>query len=600
MRFPDFQSVAPTKESVSIATVREKSTPISPSKVLLRILILSPLCFWALAAWWHVALDVARYFVNLPVWDYYDMFYHYPRYQAADFTVLWEQHNEHRILFPELVFAFDLLVFKGKIVFPTILSFCSYLGIWIVMAWLFIKDTAVSTIPKFAAIGIAAVLFAWKGSALALGSPFLLQWTMNQLFAILALAFLTKLSETHRDKWLYASCACGFVCTYSSANGLAVWPLLIISSMLLHLPWKLLSRLLIASGLSVGLYFVGYKSLSPLNWRALADHPLYTAKFLAIFASMPFAILRAEPDFATRIGTGVLVAITILFLIAWRLRLLRTTKSVALFAYCAYIMSCACMIALGRMNPDDPLFFSAKVIRYLMLPLTLWGAFAILVIWIVSRSLRLWSPLVGTLLAVAMSLILLRMWHKPAFEMWRHSSVTAYTDPQWATVSVKSGVLDVVPDLMLFPNRSYFLQAMDLMRAEKLSIFADPEPFWIGRDLSSVFSTPPRAPAEGGLLSFERLATTVALQGWTNIRSTLYRPLRLVVVDEKGRIVGLGERLAAGVPGRFDRLPMSPQKQWSAFVNLTYHSKTVSVYALSDDEKELIPLNIHFVIEPPK
>jgi hypothetical protein len=61
-------------------------------------------------------------------------------------------------------------------------------------------------------------------------------------------------------------------------------------------------------------------------------------------------------------------------------------------------------------------------------------------------------------------------------------------------------------------------------------------------------------------------------------------------VDENNRIVGLGERLPAGLPPLFKNLPISPNQQWTAFVNLSYGSHTVSPYIVTDDRKALIPL----------
>jgi hypothetical protein len=549
------------------------------------------LCFWAILNWWHAAREVARLYIDLPMWDYWDTIGHYARYQAADWGVLWIQHNEHRIVFPEIIFAFDLLRLHGQIILPTMLSLCFFFGVWLVLATAFWRDAAVTTIPRCAAIFLAAILMAWKGCATALGVPFLMQWTMNQFFTILALALLAKLSASRRPVWLVPLCGCAVISNYSSGNGLLLWPILIGLALLVRLPWRQLTTLTLVGAASVGLYFVGYKPLAPLNWRALPEHPIYFAKFMASYVSMPFANLQGDPSFGVHVGLVSLAALGALLWLAGRMKLLTTHTGILLLGYFAFALSCGLMTALGRMNPLDPYLQSPKAVRYMTVPLSYWGALAILSIWVTARYSRGSGPWAATALSVGLSLLLLRMSHKPRYDAWYDSTITnTFANQQWAALAVESGVLDPASDIVLFPDIHLVPQVAPLLRSERLSLFAKPEPWWIGRDVRAVFPSPSRAPREGGIVATERLETAITVAGWTVASSSFDRPLELVLIDESSRIVGLGERLPAGLPERFSRLKVAPANQWSGFVNLAYHSHTVSPYTLTADGKALIPL----------
>jgi hypothetical protein len=561
-------------------------------------LTLAPFFLWALANLWHAGREVARFYIDLPVWDYWNTIQHYTLYKAGDLRVLWVQHNEHRIVFPEIIFAVDLLVFHGHIILPTVLSCCFYFGVWVLMAWAFFRDREVALIPRYAAIFLAAILIAWKGCAAALGIPFLLQWTMNQYFTVLALIFLAKLCESRRALWLVMLCVSAVVCNYTSGNGLMLWPLLIGFAVFLRLPWRYTAILGLAGALSVGLYFVGYQSLGPVNWRALMEHPVYFAKFMASYVCMPFGALQGDPAFGVRVGLTSLVALSALLLIAWRDRLLGTTTGIVLFGYLACVLLSGVMTALGRMNPNDPLLQSPKAVRYMTMPLTYWGALAIVSIWITARFFRSLGTKSAAILAVGLGLLLFRMSHKPRFDAWYDAVTTSFADQQWAALAVESGVLDPVPDRILFPDPNFVPSVAPLMRAERLSLFSQAEPFWMGRDMKAVFPAALRAPQAGGVMASEPLETAVTVAGWTVAGSSLDKPLELVLVDESNRIVGLGARLPAGLPPRFSKLKIVAAQQWCGFVNPAYHSHTVSPYVLTGDHKALIPLAGGFTIAP--
>ena len=179
----------PLEEWLTAVAARIKRWPgmsHNPTGVL-TVLILGA---WAILNWLLSIRSIIRDYNPLPVWDYWNVADHLEKYKALDFSVLWVQHNEHRIVFPETVFAADMLFFHGHQIFSLIVSFACYFGVWLVLAWAFHSDKAIPPAIRNAGILFAAIVIGWQGSSVVLGNTFLLQWTMAQLAVVLSLALL--------------------------------------------------------------------------------------------------------------------------------------------------------------------------------------------------------------------------------------------------------------------------------------------------------------------------------------------------------------------------------------------------------------------------
>src|SRR4051812_16857811 len=67
---------------------------------------------------YQTVLHIVRYYVPLPVWDYWRVVENLEGYRHFDFATLWRQHNEHRIFFPKLFFAADVRWWHGRQILP--------------------------------------------------------------------------------------------------------------------------------------------------------------------------------------------------------------------------------------------------------------------------------------------------------------------------------------------------------------------------------------------------------------------------------------------------------------------------------------------------
>src|SRR5450631_2155191 len=62
-------------------------------------------------------------YIPIPMGDYWRVPQFLKAYQTLRIGVFWKQHNEHRIIFPEIFFAIDMLWGHGRMILPTAVSF---------------------------------------------------------------------------------------------------------------------------------------------------------------------------------------------------------------------------------------------------------------------------------------------------------------------------------------------------------------------------------------------------------------------------------------------------------------------------------------------
>src|SRR5207249_1087963 len=104
-----------------------------------------------------------------------------------------------------------------------VISFICYFSTWLLMSWTIFSDRGLSRTLRYSAILLAGIVIGWQGSVMALGIPFLLNWTLTQFASVLALALIAALRNNSRVIYLAGLVTCGTVATYSSANGQLLW-----------------------------------------------------------------------------------------------------------------------------------------------------------------------------------------------------------------------------------------------------------------------------------------------------------------------------------------------------------------------------------------
>jgi hypothetical protein len=575
------QDVEATSEAASRAA-------ISVPQVCTAVLLL--LAAWLVFNWLETVERMLRYYNPLPVWDYWRIAASLPFYYAHDFRILWHQHNEHRIIFPEIFFAADCLWFHGRQVLPMAISFLCYAGSWLVLAWAFWSNASLSGFVRAVGILLAGIIIGWQGSAVFLMSTFLLQWTLSQLAALLSLAFLSRVKETGSNANLSAAIISAVVATYSSGNGLLLWPILIGAGLLLSIRRQQLLALVIAGILADGLYFIGYRFTGTLSIRKLLEHPVYALEWIGAYLSMPFGAIKAA-EFGVWVGITSLAIVIFFVIVAARKHLLFSRAGVVLFGFYLFALVTALLTAAGRIDPNDPTFSSAKPARYLAGPLVTWGVFILLCLWF---SDRLRSKVVSPYV-VAFVIAVLMLLGLPKLRWWLRGADADNANEQLAALAMKTGLQDPTVELNIFPDPPAVNYWAKGLRENHLSVFYKGLTNWIGRPARS-FAIRVDSTVPGEITYTFPVLDGVEVAGWVDGSELRGSTKWILLTNESGEIAGFGTKLPAGFPPVVQNPRTPPSLGWVGFVNLKCPVKQISAYLVKNGSL----LAIHgFVPVPP-
>jgi hypothetical protein len=546
-----------------------------------RLLLLVLLSVWAASNWSLTVQKVVHYYNPLPAWDYWDVVQHLQKYRALDLRVLWQQHNEHRIVFPEIIFALDMLLAHGRQILPLAFSFVCYFGTWVVISWTVLSDKSVTLATRYTAILLSGVIIGWQGSAIALGMPFLLQWTLTQFASVLALALLQPFKGTGRIAYLIATITSATVATYSSGNGMLLWPLILVAALLLSLTRPYIVALVIAGVANITLYFVGFHLRGGLDLISLLRHPIYLLGFLSSYVSMPFGFL-GRPEAGVWLGVANLLVFLALLAIVARARLLASAPSIVLFGYFAFTLLTALLTAAGRMNPHDSAFMAAKASRYVTLPLVNWGALAVALIWLSAR--RGWKLPSARNIALCAAVLLILTF--PRLNPRLAGDDVFFARQQWATLCIENGLLDPEIARYIHPVLPYIKPLLRQLRENHLSVFFKGYSGWLGDPVKSRLSGPFTPRSAGAVTRTLPIERGVEVIGWAEGS----RSQQMVFVNESGRIVGFGRKLLAGFPYEL-RSPETPSSLgWVGFVNLGFEEKSFRTYLIDRRTGRITPI----------
>jgi len=492
--------------------------------------------------------------------------------EAGDWTWLWRQHNEHRIIFPELVFAADELWFSGNQVLPLIASFTCYLATVVLLGCTFWRGVKAPGQAKLRALLLGGVIAGWPLTAFVLGTPFLLQWTLLQCAVISGLLA----ASSPRLPLLAISIACGFVGTFSSANGVLLWPILLSVAACRGMPRGRLIALAISAVAAVGLFLVGYHRPSTPSLASLR-HAGACFGFVLSYLSMPFGVLR-HPTFGITFGLLSLAVWLTCLISTFRRRTRSVSRCEAVaFGYFFFLLLTAALTSLARVEVGDPGFSNAKAARYLTLPLLGWASCVPLVYAVSLRhQWRVFAPrlvLIATVAVVAFMQIRLGRWLRTNDNYVSHQ--------QWAAASLENGVFDPASIGSVFPKQEFIEHYLPMLRSRHKSIFAGREFQFLRQEFRSIF--PNVSNADGGILRITHVQGGVSIVGWAaNLEGR--RGTAILLVSERGEVVGVGRQLQAGIPREIPRPPVKQALIWVGYINSHYPSKSFTPFEIGTDD----------------
>lgn len=255
---------------------------------------------------------IKEYGVNVVYWDQWEIVPLFDKLFTGhlSFTDLFAQHNEHRIFFPRLVMLFlgNLTQYNNleEMYFSWFLL-CITVIILLKFYTRYFGTTQVSIAKFIPATWLIFSLRQWEN----LLWGFQVTWFMVILFSVLSLYLL---STGTRPGWrLWLAIISAVVCSFSSAQGLLVWPIGLIQILLTMWPQrkefkrlyiKILSVWCLTGILAYIAYFVGYaKPPYHPDLFYFLSNPFSAITYLLVATGSPLAINITS---ATALGIVVL------------------------------------------------------------------------------------------------------------------------------------------------------------------------------------------------------------------------------------------------------------------------------------------------------
>ena len=538
----------------------------------------------------YVAVQTVRqigyYYNPFPIWDYWRVVEDLPAMQSGQWGFLWKQHNEHRIVLPEVVFAADMLLWHGRQILPLIVTFLCYAGTWLLLSWSVLTDRSIALVPRIFTACVAGCMVLWRTSALTLAVAFLLQWTLMQVGAASALVCLSRMRHRSGPLPFIGVVLSAAVAVYSSGNGLVLWPLLLCWAVVLRFGRKRLLSLSVAAALTIGIYFIGYRSSGSLHIATLFNNPGHTVSFVASYLSMPFGGLGEREGRAGLIAGYLVLTVmcgsaVICLIKGW----IREHASVVLLGFMACNVLTALITAGGRMDPNDFTFGGAKALRYLAVPQMNWGAAILMVLWLAAKTpaRHVFAP---AFTAVAMALIVFL----PKLDPWMETRAESIYEEQLATVSFENNLPD--PELSfahVYPD----LHILELLRARleaaHLSIYYHARSRWLGHPASSFAPSRPGIP--GAIAAAYPAGPGMQVIGWADDSEFRLPFTRIVITDETGTIRGFGQRFQGGFPLSASIPAFPASLGWAAYIPADLAGKKVFASVIDPRKFGLMPID---------
>jgi hypothetical protein len=439
---------------------------------------------------------------------------------------LFDQHNEHRIPFARLVFLADHLWLGGRgILAITCIALIQVLHAGALLALL---ARCRPPLPRSQlAIGAATLGACMLSSAQMANLIWSIQLSVVLVYFAVTLAFLSMVgvarasSDRRRRLWLLAALAAAVVATFSRANGILVWPLLLGFGWLARVSGRWLVLLGLAAALIAGLHFASYVTPENADPRAALDHlPRAFVNAIAWFGIPAQGFGRGAA--LAMGGLGLVLALGAFWRLARGWRVQTATES-ALAAMLLFPFVSAFATSFARIEFGLPPLPS----RYATDALYFW---ALLVALALGRGRRL---AIAWLLPL---LVVLLVQQRAGIRRLDERTETR----ELAALSLITNVWDesVMRTLTLGREHETYRE-IRLLRDERLSVFASSLPGLIGSRIDQRFRVAPPADDAG---RFEGWAPVAGVSGGVSVFGRLGAAARhdlVAITDREQRIVGL-------------------------------------------------------------
>ena len=556
-----------------------------------RTLVLSLVSLAAFLAGCGVAIEtgliVHRTTVAVPFADHWDILREFfaTRSDVHDWaSFLWRQHNEHRIPLLRLLLAADVVFERARgswLLTVTWLVQALHAGLF---AWVLRRLGGASRTTVVGVSGISLLFLFHPAQADNFWWTFQVGFVLAFLIESAAIVALALAIDQHRQGrgresgWSVALAAtCGTLAVGSLANGLLLWPILLVMAIAGRLPWRWVAGLALVGVLLWVAYFVGYSQPGQhaVPLKTLRDPR--TLDYVAVYLLNGLGVAQSA-----RAPGLILASLGLLGIVLGRGVLTGRERSTTLLFACVGLLGVgtAWATALGRLNLG---IGQAGASRYQTPAMLFWLAICLLAVELVRQS----ETKVGRWFGVAAVAVA-----GLTVGLAGRQVIPAYGTALEAMRTVRLGAFAVAvhvgaeADMRRLGHVGDVVKVgSDELRKRDVSLFAGHSEWMLGGALWERYPTI-TGQCAGEFESAESVGREswagYRLHGWSwdGARGAEFQDI--VVADGAGRIVGLGTSHTAH-PARAEGKDgwMPVLAGWTAYAPASAARQSVQVFAVS-------------------
>lgn len=561
----------------------------------------------------------------LPHWDEWALFDHLATGKAWSLTWLWAQHNEHRTLVPKIFFLLDVNFFRGTQAFLLTSIFFTQMLQTALLSFSLRTLGGVRGSAWRTGTGLIAYCILCPTQQENLIWGFQLQFVIPAAMATLAtLALLLYYRKPHA--WLLAtSILAATIATWSLANGMLLWPLLLLAALLLkeselgsaglqacvagrepknlsplrsststakeelngarhrgpegpHYPSQnrrtVILAILLCAAANIALYLYHYhRPGPPAEFPGLIPAVVRILHYVAVYFGSTF-VRHSSGWIALLAGTtGLCTALVIII----RILPQRGTRSLLQLQLSLLMLLCiatAVITASGRLHLG---LEQATASRYQTFALLFWCSLGLSILFSLQRHTSRLNFFAGFLLVLMLGFA--TQVRLPLIDaQWRQLRL------KHISLSLLTGVHDPVALADAYPDPQAVLRAAQYMKDNRLSIFAGDLYAQLGQPFDATYHVRPATDCSGYVSSTQLLPTDngqglrLAGYAWDKLSN---RPATDIVAVANDRISGYGSSVSIPQDSSAARPDSDPARfGWVAYVREIPHAGKLELYAV--------------------
>jgi hypothetical protein len=296
---------------------------------------------------------VVESYSPVPFADFWGQFPFIERAVGGDLRLgdLWAQSNEHRIFVPRIAFAIEYAFFGGRYIFLLTLLGASLLALAGIMA-LVVRSETRDPLLAWATFCVAVIALLSPTAEENLTWPFQIGFVEVFLFAataVYAAVLAHRLPARRRWSFMVVAALAAVAATYSLANGLLVWLVLLLLAVGLELGSRAIAFLALIGALTTLSYVWHFEPVEGhARYGDSLVHPAGLAKYALVFLG---SVVRPSGVYAAGFAGAIGVALFVLLaLVAWTGRGQPGVATPVGFGLALFALLSAVETAVGRLN----------------------------------------------------------------------------------------------------------------------------------------------------------------------------------------------------------------------------------------------------------